>query len=132
MQVIATKDKQIVEAKSLAAKAKNIAESVNVEKKALIESAKREKIMNDLTAPLGKAQTEIMTDLLESVQTNKLQSAFDKYLPAVIDGNTPAKKKAVLAEGKEVTGNRQEHNVSSQADADNNVVDIKRLAGLQI
>jgi len=132
MQVIATKEKQIVEAKSLAAKAKNIAESVNVEKKALIESAKRKQIMNDLTAPLGKDQTEIMSDLLESVQTDKLQNAFNKYLPAVIDGNTPAKKKAVLAEGTQITGNRQEHNVSSKADADNNVVDIKRLAGLQI
>lgn len=88
--------------------------------------------MNDLTAPLGKDQTEIMSDLLESVQTNKLQNAFNKYLPAVINGNTPAKKKAVLAEGTQITGNRQEHNVSSKADADNNVVDIKRLAGLQI
>jgi hypothetical protein len=70
-----------------------------------------------------------MTDLLESVQTDRLRSAFDKYLPAVIDGNTPAKKKAVLAEAKEITGNKEETNVSSKAD-DSNVIDIKRLAGL--
>ena len=68
-----------------------------------------------------------MTDLLESVQTPKLDSAFNKYLPAVIDGNAPAKKKATLNEAKEVTGNR-ETNVSSKADE--NVVDIRRLAGL--
>ena len=81
--------------------------------------------------PLAKDQREIMIDLLESVQTGKLKTQFDKYLPAVIDGNTPAKK-AVLTEGKEITGNREETNVSSQqqTEVNNNVIDIKRLAGL--
>ena len=69
-----------------------------------------------------------MIDLLESVQTPKLQSAFDKYLPAVIDGKTPAKK-AQLTEGKEVTGNREEKtNVSDNAS--DNVVELRKLAGL--
>ena len=77
--------------------------------------------------PLSKGQREIMTDLLESVQTSKLDKSFNKYLSAVIDGNAPAKKKAKLVEGKEVTGNRTT-NVSSKADE--NVVDIRRLAGL--
>ena len=131
LKVVELKDKQIAEAKSLAVKAKTLAETAAKEKKALVESAKREKILSDLVAPLGKDQKEIMTDLLESVQTDRLQSAFDKYLPAVIDGQSPAKKKAVITEAKEVTGNRNETNVSSKADAtDSNVVDIKRLAGL--
>ena len=130
MKVLTAKDAQLAEAKTLAVKAKKLAESTNNEKQALIESAKRQEILNDLVAPLGKDQKEIMTDLLESVQTNRLQSAFDKYLPAVIDGNTPAKRKATLTEGKEITGNRQEHNVSSKADAKDNLVDFKRLAGL--
>jgi len=69
-----------------------------------------------------------MMDLLESVQTTKLRSAFDKYLPAVIDGKGPAKK-AVLAEAKEVTGNRTNNDIKADA-FDSNVVDIKRLAGL--
>jgi len=129
MQVLATKDKQLAEAKAFAAKAKTLAESTNKEKQRLIESAKREKIMNELIAPLSKDQREIMTDLLESVQTARLQTQFDKYLPAVIDGNTPAKKKAVLSEAKEVTGNRETTNVSSKAD-EGVVVDIRRLAGL--
>jgi hypothetical protein len=131
IKVIDMKEKQVNEAKALAVKAKKLAEAAHVEKQRLVESARREKIMADLVSPLGKNQKEIMTDLLESVQTERLQSAFDKYLPAVIDGNTPAKKKAVLAEGKEITGNKIETNVSSKADVhDGNVVDIKRLAGL--
>jgi hypothetical protein len=129
LKVIDVKEKQIKEAKTLAVKAKKLAESAAAEKTVLVETAKREKILNDLVAPLAKDQREIMTDLLESVQTNRLQSQFDKYLPAVIDGKGPAKQKAVLAEAKEITGNKEETNVSSQAD-DGNVIDIKRLAGL--
>jgi len=133
MQVLAAKDKQLAEAKAFAAKAKTLAESVNKEKTMLIESAKREKTINELIAPLSKDQKEIMTDLLESVQTPKLNAAFNKYLPSVIDSKGPAKQKAVLAEGKEITGNRDtqsQTNVSRQKADDGNVLDIRRLAGL--
>ena len=133
LKVIDTKDKQLSEAKAFAAKAKTIAESTNKEKQRLIEAANRKEIMNELVAPLSKDQREIMTDLLESVQTDRLRKQFDKYLPSVIDGGTPAKQKAVLAEGKEVTGNRDEvshTNVSSKPADDSNVLDIRRLAGL--
>lgn len=132
LKVLETKDKQLSEAKAFAAKAKQLAESKAAEKQKLEESVKRSNTIRELIAPLSNDQREIMTDLLESVQTSRLQSAFDKYLPAVIDGNTPAKKKAVLAEAKEVTGNREtvsQTNVSSKAD-DSNVLDIRRLAGL--
>jgi hypothetical protein len=134
MKVIDTKDAQLAEAKAFASKAKQLAESQATEKKRLVEAAERKDVLNELTGPLSKDQKEIMMDLLESVQTAKLRSAFDKYLPAVIDGNTPAKK-AIITEGKEVTGNREESqtNVSSKADAqqfNRNVVDIKRLAGI--
>ena len=129
MQVIGVKDQQLAEAKTFATKAKQLAESVTVEKQRLIESAKRASVLNELTAPLSKDQKDIMSDLLESVQTPKLRAAFDKYLPTVIDGNTPAKKKA-LTEGKEITGNREEMTTNSRQAEDNNVVDIRRLAGL--
>jgi hypothetical protein len=128
LKVLETKDRQLVEAKTFAVKAKQLAEAKSTEIKRLAESAKRTKIMHSLVAPLGKDQREIMTDLLESVQTDRLQSAFGKYLPTVIDGNTPAKKKAVLSEAKEITGNRKETTNSSIAGGD--VIDIKRLAGL--
>jgi hypothetical protein len=129
MQVIGVKDQQLAEAKTFATKAKQLAESVTVEKQRLIESAKRASVLNELTAPLSKDQKDIMSDLLESVQTPKLRAAFDKYLPTVIDGNTPAKKKE-LTEGKEITGNREEMTTNSRQAEDNNVVDIRRLAGL--
>ena len=127
LKIVGLKDKQVEEAKAEAAKALEEAEAKATEIKRINEAAERNKVINGLIEPLSKDQRDIMTDLLESVQTQKLDSAFNKYLPAVIDGNAPAKKKAKLVEGKEITGNR-ETNVSSKADE--NVVDIRRLAGL--
>lgn len=129
LKVVDAKDRQLAEAKKAAAKAIMIAESKAKEVKMITESATRKETINKLIAPLSKDQQSIMTDLLESIQTPKLQAAFDKYLPAVIDGNGPAKKKAVLSEAKEITGNRTQNDVR-QAGDDNNVVELKRLAGL--
>jgi hypothetical protein len=129
MQVLETKDKQLAEAKSTALKAKKLIEAKDAEKKRLVEGVERKETIDELVAPLNKAQRDIMTDLLESVQTPKLRAAFDKYLPAVVDGKTPAKQKAPLTEGKEITGNRDESVTKTKAD-DGNVVDLRRLAGI--
>ena len=129
MKVLDTKDKQLAEAKTTAQKAKKLIEAKEAEKKQLVESVKRNETINELVAPLNKAQKDIMTDLLESVQTPKLRAAFDKYLPSVVDGKTPAKQKAPLTEGKEITGNRDESITMTKAD-DGNVVDLRRLAGI--
>jgi hypothetical protein len=131
MKVLSVKDRQLAEAKTLAVKAKRLAEAKNNEIKRLNESVKRQQIMNELIAPLGKDQREIMVDLLESVQTDRLRTSFEKYLPSVIDGHTPAKKKAVLAEAKEITGNRENSQTTNSSIAGGEVIDIKRLAGLK-
>jgi hypothetical protein len=134
LNVVAEKEAQLKEAEEKIAEAKKLSESKNTEIKLLKESAVRTEKVNELLSPLSRKQKEIMTDLLESVQTAKLETAFNKYLPAVIDGDAPkaaASNKAKLTEGKEVTGNKEtNNNISSTAD-DNNVVDIKRLAGLK-
>lgn len=130
MQVLSAKDKQLAEAKAFAAKAKAVAEAERTEKVKIMESHKRQEIINDLVSPLSKTQKTIMIDLLESVQTSRLQSQFEKYLPTVIDGEAPAKHKKALNEGKEVTGNRNEKTTSNTVSIDSNVFDIKRLAGL--
>jgi hypothetical protein len=130
MKVLDTKDKQLAEARTFAVKAKRLAESKDGEVKRLVESRDRAQVLHTLVGPLSKGQREIMTDLLESVQTSRLNTAFNKYLPSVIDGNSPTKKqKAPLTEGKEITGNRKQDTMTSKAD--NNVLDIRRLAGLK-
>ena len=133
MKVVDLKEKQIAEVKAEAEESKKIVESKDSEIKKISDAAKRKDIMDELTAPLSKDQREIMKDLLESVQTDRLVKQFDKYMPAVIDGKTPEKKKATLteAEAKSITGNKEESNVSSvSSEANKNIVDIRRLAGL--
>jgi hypothetical protein len=130
LKVINLKEIEVAAAKNAVAEARLISESKTAEIKALKESVERVAILNELVAPLGSSQKAIMTELLESVQTTKLRSNFEKYLPAVIAGEAPQKKKALL-EAKEITGNKETNSVSSSKnDTDNNIVDIRRLAGI--
>ena len=94
----------------------------------------RKEKLNELLAPLGKEKKEIMSDLLESVKTEKLEAAFNKYLPSVLDGETPRVKKT-LSESvvKEHTGDKATVVTSEANDETSNVVEldyIKKLAGL--
>jgi hypothetical protein len=85
--------------------------------------------MHEMMAPLSKDQKGIMTELLESVQTSKLKTSFEKYLPAVISGDSAPKKKSLM-EAVEVTGDKAVDNtISRQPDA--NIIDIRRLAGIK-
>ena len=107
-------------------------ESKEAEIRVAKDTAKRKEVMNELLSPLNKGQREIMADLLESVQTDRLQKSFDKYMPSVIAGDTPAKDtKATLTEGTQVTGNKQTNDIDASTSTPDNVVDIRRLAGLK-
>jgi hypothetical protein len=88
--------------------------------------------MSDLMKPLNKEKQAVMSQLLETVQTDKLQSAYEKYLPAVLNNSAApkAEKAQVLVESRvEVTGDKSAK-VAVEFDH-NNVVEIKRLAGLK-
>jgi hypothetical protein len=71
-----------------------------------------------------------MSELLESVQTNKLHAAFDKYINSVMEGHAPKKK--ALTEGKEVTGDKKQAQISGNENKTAEIFDIRRLAGLKV
>jgi hypothetical protein len=127
LKVIDKKDLEITEAKHAVANAMKVIESKEAQVKALTESKERQAVLSELLTPLAPRQKVIMSELLESVQTSKLRSNFDKYLSAVIAGEAPQKKKA-LVEAKEVTGNKTTNSVSSSEDG--NIIEIRRLAGI--
>ena len=130
LKVIDLKELEVAAAKNAVAEARLISESKQAEVKALKESQERQVILNELVAPLASTQKAIMTELLERVHTTKLRNNFEKYLPAVIAGEAPQKKKAIL-EAKEITGNKETNSVSSsKSESDNNIIDIRRLAGI--
>jgi hypothetical protein len=136
MTQLENKEKALAEATAKAEEAKKLVESKDREVRIIKESTQREKAMEQLLAPLNKEKAEVMKALLESVQTPKLKAAFDKYLPAVINtGSDKATSKAALTESviKEVTGDKEtaKKEVEQDPEVKNNVIDLKRLAGLK-
>ena len=131
-QELKEKEQLISEARTVAAEKAVLVESKDREIKIIKESQEREATLNKLLKPLNKEKQTVMVQLLENVQTEKLNSAFEKYLPAVLNNSTPsaAQKPAMLAESRmEVTGDKTAKiNVEHEY---NNVVEIKRLAGLK-
>ena len=130
LKVIDLKELAVSEAQQAAEQAAALLESKEAEIASLKEAQERKQIMNELLAPLNSEQREIMGELMESVKTTRLNESFEKYLPAVIAGNAPQKKQALL-EAKEITGNKISNTKHSSELNDNNIVDIRRLAGLK-
>ena len=126
--IVAKKDKQLAEAIAVKDKAKALVESKNNEIKVIKEANERDATLDELLSPLNDEKREIMTNLLENVQTSRLKNAFEKYLPAVISETKGIKKASNLTEQ---TGNKTAKVVDKATnDANSNVIDLKRLAGL--
>jgi len=118
---------KLTEAKKEVVTKTKLVESKDKDLTIIKNRAERSKILSELFSPLEKSKKEVMTKLLENVQTNQLRSAYDKYLPAVLNNRT----KPVIETGKDLlnesTGNKNKV-VPVEADS---LVDIKRLAGLK-
>lgn len=130
--LIQQKDKVIAEARKNVEDTAKLVESKEREVRIIKEATERKETMHKLLKTLNSEKAAVMSQLLESVQTNKLQAAFDKYLPAVL--NNTAKtvetepKAAVLTESRvEVTGDKS----AKAVETDTNVVELRRLAGLK-
>jgi len=130
--ILAVKEAEIAEKAKQLEETTSLVESKEREIQVIKESSERKDTLNELLGTLNKEKAAVMSDLLESVQTGKLRSAYDKYLPAVLNNSTKTKaEKSVLAEGKEVTGNKESAKSDVETPEDNNVVELKRLAGLK-
>jgi hypothetical protein len=129
LKVVATKEAELKEAAKIVAETQKLVENKEQQLRLAKDLASRKEIMGELLGPLAGEKREVMSNLLESVQTDKLRTSFDKYLPAVMNGSTPAKK--VLSEGKEITGDKpQAQSISEEKTAE--IFDIRRLAGLKV
>jgi hypothetical protein len=132
MTQLEEKDKKLAESINTIGNAKKLIESKEREVRIIKESNLREKTMGELLATLNEEKASVMQNLLESVQTPRLQAAFDKYLPAVLNnGNVKPVVKAKLTESVivEATGDKAAKQEVDTEQRDN-VIDIKRLAGL--
>jgi hypothetical protein len=130
--IIAAKDAKLAEAVQFTKKAKVLVESKEREIRMIKDSNQRESAMEELLAPLNQEKREIMKNLLESVQTNRLANAFEKYLPAVLEQGAVKAKKVITESLSEATGDKSARSPDADQVAENtsNVIDLKRLAGL--
>ena len=125
--LVAAKEQQLAEATRFAEETKVLVESKEREIRMIRESNQRQSTMEELLAPLNDEKREVMKNLLESVQTSRLKSAFEKYLPAVLNDAAPKQRRVVTESVVEVTGDKT---VKAVEEDRSNVIDIKRLAGL--
>jgi len=124
------KDQKLAESIATIKKAKVLVESKEREVRIIKESNNREKVMTSLLGSLNAEKAGVMKDLLESVQTARLTASFDKYLPAVLNTGSVKSTKTSLREAvNEVTGDKAAKQ-EVDTEARDNVIDIKRLAGL--
>jgi hypothetical protein len=123
---------QLSESTKKVQKAQQLVESKEREVRIIKESNLREKTLSELLGTLNEEKSNVMRSLLESVQTPKLKAAFDKYLPAVLntEKQQSAVKKQVMMESVEVTGDKTAKKNEVEAEDRDNVIAIKRLAGL--
>ena len=127
---IAQKDQKLSEAIKFAEKAKVLVESKEREIRMIKESNERDSVMEELLAPLNEEKREVMKSLLESVQTKRLASAFEKYLPAVLEDRSTKARKVIVESLSEATGDKSARSPDADQQSESNVIDLKRLAGL--
>lgn len=121
-------EKNLAESKKEIATKTQLVESKTEELKRLENRATRANLLSELLTPLDKSKREVMNQLLESVQTGSLRSAYDKYLPAVLNSRQQPVVKTGRETLKEATGDK---NVKVVPINETDLSDIKRLAGLQ-
>jgi hypothetical protein len=129
LKVVRQKEAELEEAAAIVAEKEVVVEQKERQLKQIQENNRRKDVMGELLGPLSGDKKAVMKELLESVQTDKLHSAFDKYLPSVMNGGAPAKK--ALTEAKEITGDKQAQSISGE-EKTAEIFDIRRLAGLKV
>jgi len=90
--VLESKDANLRALEEQLTKQQVVTESVNRKLKATRDRLDRDKKLGELLSPLSKDKREIMGELLESVKTEQLNKAFNKYLPAVLNERAENRK----------------------------------------
>jgi hypothetical protein len=138
MKVVSKKDQELEQAAKLVAESQQLVESVQAQLKVAKDIANRKEIMGELLNPLSGEKRAVMKQLLESVQTDRLRTAYDKYLPSVMDNGIKSKKEALVeskepeVKATEITGDKPKAQPIGGEEKTAEIFDIRRLAGLKV
>ncbi len=135
-KVVESKNSELSKLNESVKKSRSIMEGLDTKLKATQDLVERQKVMNELLAPLSKDKKEVMKELLESVQTRNLQGAYNKYLPSVLNEaieRKPASVKTPLNEAtlSSKTGNRAEVAQGADSEESSDLRKILSLAGIR-
>ena len=135
-RVVEAKDKQLATLTESVKKSKNLMEGLDGKLKATQDLVERQKVMNELLAPLSKDKKSVMKELLESVQTKNLQGAYNKYLPSVLNEAVERKPATVKSQLNEATlssntGNRVMVTQDEESTDSSELKHILSLAGIR-
>ena len=120
MKVVDETTLKLADAEKAIKEKQAVIESKEAESKRQADLMERKEKMAEMLNPLGKEKSEVMSELLESVSTAKLEASFNKYLPHVMaDKAVPGKAKVLSESG----GDR-----AQREDAD--LTHIRKLAGI--
>lgn len=139
---IAKTQQRLAEAQAEIKKQAMLTESAQAEVKAAQEKAARLETLSELLAPLSRDKKAVMEEMLRNVKTTNLREAFNRYLPAVINGNVQsAPSKTTLAETTQqksvaITGDRKNKLTEavieeSKANENSDIASILYLAGIK-
>jgi len=92
----------LAEAKAKLDERNTLIESTEAKVRAANERLQRIQTLNELLAPLARDKKTVMEDLLKDIKTQNLREAFNRYLPAVVNG-ARAPQKATLSEASTAT-----------------------------
>lgn len=132
-RAMAEMSKQLNEAKTQVKQSAEAAKLVESKLRIAEDRYARKNKLDELMRPLGREKREVMLDLLESVKTERLDEAFKKYLPTVLEEQIQRPAKQALSESRKQEHTGDKAPVQTEAVNSAEVVDIdtiRKLAGL--
>jgi len=135
-KVVESKNKELATLNESVKSNKKLMEGLDSKLRATQDLVERQKVMNELLAPLSKDKREVMKELLESVQTKNLQGSYNKYLPSVLNEaevRKPASSKTQLNEAtlSAKTGDRARVAQIDESEDKSELNKILSLAGVK-
>lgn len=132
-------NQQFAKAMALVEKNKKLVESAEAKARIAADRAARLETLNELLSPLNREKKAVMEEMLRDIKTTSLKEAFNRYLPAVMNGSAQGSVgKKTLAETAQpksvaVTGDRKStlSEAVIEESNDQDIGQILHLAGLK-
>ncbi len=133
LNAVNERETKLEEAMNLISKQNGLLNEADTKIKLVENRFTRHKKLNELLRPLPKDKKAVMSDLLEHVSTDKLDASYKKHIKFVLKEETRSRNSR-LDENREyrseVRGNRRSLIKETTEELDDEIVHLKKLAGI--